>query len=128
MRLCIAGSRSFFNKEEIFKIIDCYYSLETGLPSQVLCGCAPGVDRIGALWAEQHKIPIRFFPANWKKFGKGAGFERNKEMAALANEVLVIRREDSKGSLHMVGASHDRGRLVHDIVIPKRLYPLYEEQ
>jgi hypothetical protein len=128
VRLCIAGSRYFFNKEEIFKIIDCYYSLETGLPSQVLCGCAPGVDRIGALWAEQHKIPIRFFPANWKKWGNYAGPKRNEEMAALANEVLVIRREDSKGSLTMIGASHDRGRLVHDIVIPKRLYPLYEEK
>ena len=35
-------------------------------------------------------IPIKKFPAEWDKHGKGAGFIRNKQMAEYADAVVLF--------------------------------------
>jgi hypothetical protein len=43
-------------------------------------GCAKGVDTICLKWANERGVPVERFPADWDKFGKGAGPVRNKQM------------------------------------------------
>jgi len=52
--------------------------------TEVVSGCAFGADQIGQAWAHEHNIPVKYFVADWDKFGKGAGHERNLKMATYA--------------------------------------------
>lgn len=126
MRLIIAGSRDFNNKEKVMEIIE-YTITQQGLkPLVVLCGCAKGVDTIGAEWAFSKGIEIEYFPAKWKEKGKVAGILRNREMANAADTLLVIRKQDSKGSSNMKEEALKRGLEVHDFIIPDCHCYIYE--
>jgi hypothetical protein len=50
--------------------------------TEVVSGGAAGADRGGEVWASLRGIPIKKFPADWKKHGKAAGPKRNGQMAA----------------------------------------------
>lgn len=127
MRLIIAGSRDFRNKEKILETIDLLITQQGLKPSVVLCGCAKGVDTIGAEWAFSKGLKIEYYPANWDKYGKSAGPVRNTHMAKAADTLLVIRKRSSKGSANMVDVALDNGLEVHDIIIPDCYSHLYEE-
>jgi len=47
-------------------------------------------------------------------------------MANAADTLLVIRKADSKGSNDMLYQATSRGLEVHDMIIPRNLYPIYE--
>jgi len=53
---------------------------------------AKGVDRLGLLWAERAKIPVKKFNANWERYGKSAGIVRNRKMGRYA-EALPCETE-----------------------------------
>lgn len=100
MKTVIAGSRDIEDIYEVNKIIN--DQVAKGLCiTEVVCGMARGVDWIGHCWARMNNIPVKEFPADWKKYGKAAGPIRNGEMAVYADQALVIHN-GSKGSRHMV--------------------------
>lgn len=67
-------------------------------------GAAPGVDReVAATLAYYFPGQIVPHPANWDKFGKGAGPIRNREMAKIANLVLAFPGND--GTRDMIEAA-----------------------
>lgn len=83
------------------------------LPSdaEVLHGDARGVDRVAHLhWAEALGRPYRRFPADWDRFGKGAGLIRNIEMLD-ENPDLVLAFWDgnSRGTKHVIDEAQRRG-------------------
>lgn len=98
MRVIIAGSRSITDMAQLQQaIFDSGYDI-----TEVVCGKARGVDSLGDVWAQGHHIPVKYFPANWEKFGKSAGYRRNEEMAHYADAAIVVWDGSSKGSGHMV--------------------------
>jgi hypothetical protein len=98
MRTIIAGSRTNNNIKDLIKAIDyCNWPI-----TSVITGKARGVDHLGELWASYHKIPIIEFPANWKKFGKSAGYKRNKEMADNADALIALWNGKSRGTKSMI--------------------------
>lgn len=125
MKLIIAGSRDIINKKLVFEIIEFTITLQGLEPELVICGCAKGVDTLGAEWAHLKGIPIKYVPAHWAS-GKKAGPMRNDEMARGADTLLVIRKETSPGSANMVKVAQTRGLDIHDIIIPKSQWALYE--
>lgn len=127
MKLVIAGSRTFINREKVLELIDFSIQASGLLPSTVLCGCAKGVDTIGAEWAHARGINIEYMPANWAKEGRKAGPLRNRKMAKLCDEVLIIRRADSRGSASMKAEAEALGKVVHDYVIPKAQAAAFEK-
>lgn len=70
--------------------------------SEVVSGGARGVDTLGEQWAVLRDIPIRRFPADWKRLGKTAGRTRNSEMARYANALIAIWDGSSHGTRHMI--------------------------
>ena len=126
MKLIIAGSMDFVQRIPVFEIIEFNITFQGLEPDVVICGCVKGVDTLGAEWAFSKGIPIEYFPANWKKHGNRAGPLRNKQMANAADTLLVIRKADSKGSNDMLYQATSRGLEVHDMIIPRNLYPIYE--
>ena len=49
------------------------------------------------------------FPADWDKYGKKAGYIRNKEMARAADACVVFWNGQSKGSKHMIDIAKKHG-------------------
>ena len=94
----IAGSRTIIDYDIVLEAIE-----ESGYDiTRVISGTAPGVDSLGELWAMKHGIPYDRMPANWNKYGKRAGFIRNKEMAMVADCAVVIWDGKSRGSSNMI--------------------------
>jgi hypothetical protein len=81
--------------------------------TEVVCGEAGGVDKMGRWWATHKNIPISSFPADWKKDGRQAGFMRNVRMADYAEALIAVWDGKSRGTAHMVGVAMDRGLKIH---------------
>lgn len=102
MRVIIAGSRTITDKQFVFDIIN-KAKVELGISiSTVICGCANGVDKLGEEWAKLNNIDVEYFPADWDRHGKKAGFIRNKEMAENADCLIAIIKDNSKGTRSMI--------------------------
>ena len=105
MRTIIAGSRSITNYEEVKKYL---YVYREDI-SKVLCGCAKGVDEIRKQFAYEYTIPIEYYPADWNKYGKRAGYIRNIEMAKNADFLIAIWDGKSKGTKNMIDIATKAG-------------------
>lgn len=108
MRLVIAGSRNFTDKKLMWEKLAL---IKTPI-TEVVCGCAKGADSLGEEWAKEKGIPVKRFPADWKKFGKKAGPLRNKDMAIYGDTAVVFIVNNSRGSGNMVKQMQDLNKKV----------------
>ena len=61
MKVIIAGSRNLENYLLVAQAMQrCGYDV-----TEVVCGCATGVDTLGERWARTNNIPVKEMPANW---------------------------------------------------------------
>jgi hypothetical protein len=102
MKTIIAGSRSITD----FAVVDQTIKNSGYEITEVISGTAKGVDTLGEEWASLNNIPITRFPADWKTYGKSAGYIRNEEMAKYADALIAIWDGKSKGTRHMVNLAN----------------------
>ena len=105
-QVIIAGSRTFNNYDLLCRKCD-YYFLKRK-PTAILCGEARGADLLGKRYALEHGIKVLYFPANWDRDGKSAGFLRNREMAENADALIAFWDGESKGTQHMIRLAQDK--------------------
>lgn len=118
MKVIIAGSRQGCIWSELLKAVS-----ESGFQiTQVVSGCAKGIDLQGEMWAKVNNVSIARFPADWDTHGKSAGYKRNAEMAAYADGLIALWDGESKGTKHMIDLAEKRGILIHVEFITK-IYP-----
>lgn len=99
MKTVIAGSRDIKDQTIGFVYINEFHKK---FPiTEVVCGCAWGMDTIGRDWGKDHDIPISLWEADWNNLGKKAGPIRNALMAKHADQALILINNESKGSLNM---------------------------
>lgn len=110
MKVIIAGSRS----------ANCLLELESAIRKsglwkidEVVSGTARGADSLGEKWANDHRIPVKRFPADWDTFGKSAGYRRNEEMARYADALIALWDGESRGTKHMIDIARSKGLSVH---------------
>lgn len=120
MRTIIAGSRSVTD----YAVVEEAVRASGFEVTATLCGCARGVDQRGAEWAVDNHLPTVHYPADWKKYGRGAGPIRNLEMADVADALIAVWDGKSAGTKHMISAALAKGLkvYVHD-VSPTRALP-----
>jgi len=110
MKLIVAGSRDFTNGELIYHILDLWKPKIT----EIVSGKAKGVDNFGETWALKNQIPIKEFPADWKRKGKSAGPIRNGKMAEYADVLFAFHeptsRSGGKGTLNMINWMKESGK------------------
>lgn len=69
-----------------------------------------GVDRFAYQEAQKLGLALETHPAEWEKFGKGAGFRRNTEMAQLGADLcLAFHNGRSSGTKHMIEQAEKYG-------------------
>ncbi len=107
MKLIIAGSRTFNNYPTLKKhIFDLFNELELSQKEikevEIISGTARGADQLGELFAEENNLLLHSFPADWDKYGKAAGFIRNKQMGNFADRLIAFWDGKSRGTFHMI--------------------------
>ena len=111
MKVIIAGGRDFDKGFELVKAVDNFRD-ENNI-TEVVCGMAKGADMMGLSYAKYNEIPVKRFPANWNKYGKSAGYIRNKEMAEYADALIAFWDGKSPGTKMMIELATQKGLIVN---------------
>lgn len=111
-RIIVAGSRDFANKEKLYKTLDtCLEDVDGEV--EIVSGHCRGADMLGEQYAKEHLIPLVVFPADWERYGKRAGYIRNKQMAEYASKedgvLIAFPVGESRGTKMMIRLAHEYG-------------------
>ena len=114
MRILVTGSRDWTNRELVASAIVSLQSefAEKGYDSEgrfvdwltdgwtiVHGACPTGADAMADDFAVTSFMNVERHPADWKRWGKSAGFRRNAEMVQLGADVcLAFIRNKSRGA------------------------------
>ena len=106
-RVIIAGTRTFDDYDLLCRSMD-YYLQNIKEPIQILCGLAKGADQLGLKYACEHGYEVRFFPADWKKYGRAAGPIRNLQMVQNADALVAFWDGKSFGTKNIIRLAKER--------------------
>lgn len=108
-RMIVAGGRDYSNQNVVNYYIDRVRDVcdSRGLNLVIVCGMATGADTLGRNYAISNGLEVLEFPANWNRYGKSAGYIRNKEMGNIADSAIVFWDGRSKGSKLMIDIMHE---------------------
>lgn len=99
MRILITGSRDWPAEEDIQFALVMAEELPPSNNTLVSGACPTGADQMAEKAAEKLGWKVERHPADWKKYGKRAGFLRNKEMVDLGADLcLAFIHNNSKGA------------------------------
>lgn len=76
----VVGSRTFINYEKLSSTLDKLLVNQHDKIIHIVSGGAEGADRLAEQYADERRYVKHIFPADWKNFGKAAGFRRNVMM------------------------------------------------
>lgn len=117
MRVLVCGSRTWTDYRQVATKLKTFADANGGrgaLDMTVIHGGARGADRLveraiqylceefdGDVYSN---IEVRVFPADWNKYGKAAGFIRNKQMLEEGKPDIVLAFWDgkSRGTANMI--------------------------
>lgn len=73
--------------------------LEVYKKGDIICSglCPKGGDRFAVILASVYNTKTLWFPADWKKYGRAAGFIRNTNIAELSDILIACVASDRKG-------------------------------
>lgn len=97
-RIIIIGSRRRDDAVADWLIIENDF-LKIYVPGDIIVsgGCPKGGDRFAEALSAKYQVPIIIFPADWKRFGRGAGFIRNTDIAKNGDVLIACVAPDRKG-------------------------------
>lgn len=112
MKVIIAGPRDY--SPPFSRVVQAVK--ESGFEiTEVVSGGAKGVDSRAEVWAGASSIPCRRFLPDWGAHGKAGGPIRNREMAAYADALVVMKRkgQNSPGTSSMIREAEKAGMPVY---------------
>lgn len=98
MKLAIVGSRSFDDYNTMVKFINENYNIDD--ITHVVSGGAKGADKLGEQFAREFDKELIIFPADWKTYGRRAGFVRNVDIIKNCDECVCFWDGKSHGTKH----------------------------
>lgn len=112
-RLVVAGSRDFNNYDLLCSSLDeVVNNLKSEYNITIVSGTANGADKLGEKYAYKHGIKIERHPANWGRFGRGAGPIRNAEMVKTSDGVVVFWNGESSGAKNIIDCAKAENHLI----------------
>lgn len=98
MRLAVIGSRTFKDRDRLYKILDG----NIDKIKMIISGGAAGADSLAHDWAKERGFPILIYYPKWYsmdgEFDRGAGFKRNYHIIRECDKVLCFWDKLSKGT------------------------------
>lgn len=74
----VAGTRTFDDYDFLKQKLN--IMLQNYPKTVIVSGGAKGADSLAERYAEEYRLPFVLFPAEWDRYGKAAGYIRNKKM------------------------------------------------
>ena len=108
-KVIIAGSRGFSNYKLLHE--QCNKFLREKRKTHnviIISGGARGADLLGEKYAKDEGFDLEIYLADWKKFGKTAGFRRNEQMAEVADALIAFWDGKSHGTKHMIDIMNEK--------------------
>ena len=96
------------------------FDLSKVVPSDttvIVSGGATGVDTLAARYARAKRLPLVEFKPNYREFGKGAPFVRNRQIIDYCDNVVAVWDGVSKGTKYTVDYARKQGKKVKLIVV-----------
>lgn len=112
----MCGSRTWEDVFPIYTFIKGVAATHSGHKVVVAHGGAQGADTMAGHAAVAADVEVRVFPANWKEFGKAAGFIRNKQMVEEFKPDIVVACSEypvTTGTQHTVNLAVKAGLPVY---------------
>ena len=119
MKIIIAGSRNI-TKEDFQVAVGKSQLLKSA--TTIISGTARGADQLGEEWAKEREIPIERYPADWAKYGKRAGYLRNRQMSQVSDGCLCIWDGKSPGTKLMMNISRESGLFLEIYYTDSKLF------
>jgi hypothetical protein len=109
-RIIVAGSRYFDDFDLLCEKLDFFLREKEGMVT-IVSGAAKGADLLGEKYAEMRGYYVQRYPADWDKYGRGAGPIRNKQMAKDADALVAFRKkpDGTAGTNNMIKTAKDIG-------------------
>lgn len=107
-KVIVAGGRSFNDYKKLKENLDYFFS---NMHPTIVCGEARGADTLGKQYANDNKLKVLSYPANWST-GRDAGYRRNEEMAKVADCLVAFWDGKSSGTRHMIETMRKLGKPV----------------
>lgn len=107
-KVIIAGGRDFHDYELLKKKCD-YYLQFIEDEITIISGMARGADSLGEKYAQERNLKIDSHPADWDKYGKSAGYKRNKEMVDIASAAICFWDGKSPGTKNTIDLCKKKG-------------------
>ena len=125
IKLAIVGSRTFDDYECLCKETTSRFRIED--IEYIVSGGARGADSLGARFARENGIQLLEFKADWKTYGKVAGFIRNHDIVKACTHCLAFWDGQSPGTKHGIDLCEQYGKVcivvsvkVREVVRKKR--------
>jgi hypothetical protein len=111
LKLAIVGSRTFTDYELMEAAVMDFQQRYREPVDAIVSGGAKGADTLARRYALSYDLELREFPAQWDKYGKSAGFRRNKFIVDDADALLAFYgpEGESNGTMHSVNLAKERG-------------------
>lgn len=106
-KMGVIGSRTFTNYKYMKEILDSFSF------SEIVSGGAKGADSLARRYAEEKNIPITEILPEWDKYGKSAGFKRNKLIIDQSDAIVAFWDGVSRGTAHSISLARKNGKDVH---------------
>lgn len=93
----IVGSRRRDSEADLKKVNDAF--LKVYEEGDTICSglCPEGADRFAVILASLYKTLTRWYPAEWNKYGRSAGFIRNTSIARDSDILIACVAPDRTG-------------------------------
>lgn len=126
-RVLVCGGRDYgtrtteegytvINTAEVENLNTTLDSLKTEFTDLVIIqGEARGADTLAKDWALRNKVMTLSFPANWKQYGKSAGYRRNTQMLEEGKPDIVIAFPGGRGTKMMCEIAETAGITVRRV-------------
>ena len=104
MRVLVCGGRDFNDYDLLSSWMIELFVKALLVPEDVtiISGHARGADKLGERFANDNNCELLVFPADWNKFGKGAGHIRNQQMIDEGKPDLVVAFPGGNGTQDMI--------------------------
>lgn len=108
VKIAIVGSRDWKDEQAVVDYVNALPEWVT-----VISGGARGVDTFARNAAlARYDLDFECYPADWKRYGKSAGYRRNADIVAAADRIVAFWDGNSRGTAHTIGLAKLAGKPV----------------